>query len=470
MSDRGAAEPAAGAARLPTADALARLYRRATFGIRPGTERVARMLDELGVQLRHRTTPPLAFAHVAGTNGKGSVCAMIEALAREHGRRTALYTSPHLVRFHERIRVDGRPIGDAALATHILEVEQLADRLWPEAPSAPTFFEVATVVAFRHFDLVGADVRVIEVGMGGALDATNVLRPTVAVITGIDLDHTRHLGDTRAQIAREKAGIIKPGTPVVIGPLPEDAREVVERTAAERGAPLYVATDLVRGHRLGTGPDGQLVELHGVSGVELRARLPLLGPHQTDNLATAMAAFELLLRRIAEDGGPPDWPTRPDAAAVRRAIESVVWPARMQRLETEPEVWLDGAHNPQAARVLATTLAELGPRPTAVVAGMMADKDAAGFFHALAPQVACAWTVPVANERAAAPAELARVAVACGISAEPAGSLEEAIARGRAWAAARSGRLLITGSLYLAGEVLAARGGEHLFDPPPAPR
>lgn len=466
MNRSGPTEPAATDSGRSIECALERLYRRATFGIRPGIGRVARLLEHLGAAIRHRHDPPLAIAHVTGTNGKGSVCAMIEALARAHGLRTALYTSPHLVRFHERIRVAGRPIADAELAHRLAEVEDLADRLCPHPDDAPTFFELATVVAFRHFDLAAAAFRVIEVGMGGALDATNVVEPTVAVITSVDLDHMQYLGTTRAEVAREKAGIIKPGAPVVIGPLPPDAREIVEQIATERGAPLLVAADLVRVRRLDSGPAGQLLNIVTAEDPHtLDVRLSLLGPHQVDNVTIALVAFQRVLERFArEGGGPPGWPARPDPAAIRRALESVAWPGRMQRLAADPEVWLDGAHNPQAAAVLAATLADLGARPTALVVGMMADKDAAGFFRALAPQITRAWTVPIANARAAAPEALAQQAAAAGIGVATASSVDEAITAAMNWAAARHGRVLIAGSLYLAGEVLARRGRERLFE------
>ncbi len=446
--------------------ALERLYRRATYGIRPGTARVAQLCERLGLQLRHRVEPPLAIAHVAGTNGKGSVCAMLESLARAHGLRTALYTSPHLVRFHERIRVAGRPITDAELADRIAEVEETADALWPDPAQAPTFFEIATAVAFRHFDLAHTAFRVIEVGMGGALDATNVLHPTVSVITGIDLDHTEHLGSTRPQVAREKAGIIKPDTPVVMGPVPTDAREVIERTAAERGAPLHEAADLVQVRRLEIAPEGQWLEVQTAKEpAALILRLPLLGAHQTDNLVTALAAFQVMLDRFAAGGAvPPAWPTRPVSEATRHGLEHVVWPARMQRLHTQPEIWLDGAHNPQAASALAATLRELGDLPTALVTGMMADKDAVGFFQALAPRISRAWTVPIASERAAAPTDLARSALIAGLAAEAASSVETALSAATDWATRCGGRVLIAGSLYLAGEVLAQRGGDRLFE------
>lgn len=448
---------------------LERLYRRATFGIRPGTERVARLLEVVGASYRHRAHPPLAIVHVTGTNGKGSVCAMIEALARAHGLHTALYTSPHLVRFHERIRVDGRPIADSDLDARITEIEEIAARLWPNSSDAPTFFEIATVVAFRHFDLVDPQVRVIEVGMGGTHDATNVVEPTVAVISGVDLDHTQHLGATRAEIAREKAGVIKSGAPIVVGPLPADAREVVERTAAERGTPLIVAAQRVQVRRLATSPTGQWVALRTAEGLALELRLPLLGAHQADNLATALAAFQVMLERFGPpETAPSEWPARIDLVATRIALEHVVWPARMQRLEDNPDVWLDGAHNPQAAAVLAATLDELGEQPTALVVGMMADKDSAGFFRALAPRISRVWTVPIANERAASPADLARRAAETGLRAEPAPSVEEAIASARAWASTLQGRVIIAGSLFLAGEVLARRQGERLFDNPSA--
>jgi len=425
--------------------ALGRLYLRATHGIRPGTERVRRILDLLG-------RPERAFAavHVAGTNGKGSVCAMVESILRAEGVRTGLYTSPHLVRFHERIRVDGAPVGDADLAACIDAVETEAARAAGGGAGEATFFEIGTAVAFEHFRRAGVQAAVIETGLGGRWDATNVVDPLVAAICEVDLDHGEYLGRTIAAVAAEKAGIVKPGRPVVCGATHPDAVAVIRAAASAAGSTLIDAAAAVSVRRRPAGLDGQRLSISTSQTDFPPVRLPLLGRHQAANAAVAVAVVEAFGDATGAAIG---------AASLVRGLESVRWPARLQVLDRDPPVLLDGAHNPHGARALAGALDELrGGRPIGLVAGVMADKDAAGFFRAIAPAATRCWTVPVRCERAAPPAALRDAARAAGIGAEAADSVDAGLAAALDWAREAGGWVCIAGSLYLAGEVLERRG------------
>jgi len=434
---------------LPIDPALARLYARTAHGIRPGPDRVAALLNRLG-----RPQAAYHVIHVAGTNGKGSVCAMVESILRAAGVRTGLYTSPHLVRFHERIRVAGRPVGDVDVARELVVLEREAAALGEPSGAELTFFEMATALAFAHFRAAGVETAVVETGMGGRLDATSAAYPVVAVITDIDLDHVEHLGRTREAIAREKAGIVKPGSTLVHGDLPMEVAGVLAAAARETGAPRRVAPPGGRVWRTAAGLWGQDLRLRW-GGDERAVRLPLPGPHQLRNVELALEAVSAWAVRCGRSV-PAD--------AVARGLETVEWPARLQLLEDDPPTLLDGAHNPHAAAALAAALQDLAaPAGIALVVGMMSDKDHAGFFSALAGGTGRAWTVPIATPRAASAAELCDRARAAGLDATPAGSIEAAIAEARAWARARGTWTVVTGSLYLAGEVLAARGGERLF-------
>ena len=425
--------------------ALGRLYLRATHGIRPGTERIRRILDDLG-------RPERAFAsiHVAGTNGKGSVCAMVESILRAEGVRTGLYTSPHLVRFHERVRVNGEPVGDADLAACIDAVEEAAARVAADGAGEATFFEIGTAVAFEHFRRAGVQAAVVETGLGGRWDATNVIVPLVSAICEVDLDHCEYLGRTVADVAAEKAGIIKPGRPVVCGATHPGAAAVIRAAADAAGAPVIDASSAVSVRRTPAGLDGQRLSI-STAGRDLPpVRLPLLGRHQAANAAVAVAVVEAFGAAAGAEIG---------TEAFVRGLESVRWPARLQVLERDPPVLLDGAHNPHGARALAAALGELrGGHPIGLVAGILADKDAAGFFRAMAPAVARCWTVPVRCERASPPAALRDAARAAGIEAAAADSVGAAVGEAREWARGAGGWICIAGSLYLAGEVLEGPG------------
>ncbi|MBN1269462.1 MAG: bifunctional folylpolyglutamate synthase/dihydrofolate synthase [Kiritimatiellae bacterium] len=432
-------------------DILARFYRRTVEGIRPGLEIESVLLERLG----HPETS-LAVVHVAGTNGKGSVCAMIEAVARAGGLKTGLYTSPHLVTFNERIRVNGACISDEDLAGHLERMEALADEIASEpGRRGATFFELGTAMAFEHFRRAAVELAVIETGMGGVWDATNVVRPVVAVITRIDIDHTNYLGTTLEEIAGEKSGIIKPGRPVVVGPMPDAARAVLLSKAREERAPVVRAEEAVTVSRRDQTLDGQRLSIQTANGAHVSLRLPLLGRHQVENVAIAVAAIEQVW---AEAGGELD------PAAVKKGLEDVNWPARLQVLQKDPLVLLDGAHNPGGARSLAEALDELASgRRIALVAGFMRDKDSVGFMRILAPRLAKCWAVPVGVERAMGPGDVAASMRAGGVkdvtvAASVASALEDAVG----WARAGGGVVCIAGSLYLAGEVLVLKKGRSL--------
>ncbi len=435
------------------------MFRRTTLGIRPGLEPIRALLAEIG-------NPERAFPclHVAGTNGKGSVCAMVESVLRAAGLRTGLYTSPHLVRFNERIRVNGRSIPDADLAARLARVEPAAVRVEnrPGAPRPCTFFELTTAMAFEHFRAEAVDIAVIEVGMGGRWDATNVIIPVAAAICDIDFDHLQYLGPTIEAIASEKAGIIKSGRPVVTGIRRPDAAEVVEREARARGAPLTRAQESVAIRRTALDWRGQRLSVETAERRLPPFRLPLLGDHQLWNAAIAIA----LLERFSEAAG-----FELPESAWKQGLESVRWPARLQVLTEDPPTLLDGGHNPHAAQALAAALRALAPgRPSGLIAGLVADKDIAGFFRALAPAVKRAWIVPVRSERAGPTAEVAAAARAAGLPAAE-NSLDAARRDAVEWARAEGGVVCIAGSLYLAGEVLAdAVGEQDLYEIPTSDR
>ncbi len=432
---------------------LNRLYARASHHvIKLGLETELALLSRLGNP--HLRMP---HVHVAGTNGKGSVCAMIEAALRAAGRRTGLYTSPHLVRFNERIRVAGRCIPDEELAKCFPEIDA-ADRKSAAAPGGrqSTFFEFTTALAFEHFRKHGVEISVLETGLGGRLDATNVVKPLVSVITRIDIEHTQYLGETIEEIAAEKGGIIKPGCAVVCGAMPDAARAVIRRIAGERGARLIPVEDAVLVRRVSQDLHGHKIRFETASGTQGTVTVPLLGKCQLENIALAIAAIEYL-----SESSP--FVIEPDA--LKKGLGSLRWPARCQVLSAEPPVILDVAHNPNAAHALADTLKELlKKQPIGLIASLLSDKDCHGFMSALAPLVKRGWMVQIENERARPLDELLACARTAGLEATG-HSLPEALKLARAWAAESGGAVCIAGSLFLAGDVLRLEGlGEKLYE------
>jgi dihydrofolate synthase/folylpolyglutamate synthase len=407
--------------------------------------RMTRLLAALGNP--ERQAPPVI--HVAGTNGKGSTVAFLRAMLEAAGKRVHVYTSPHLVRFHERIRLAGTLVDEDELVAVLEEVERI------NAGEAITQFEITTAAAFVLFARHPADVLLLEVGLGGRLDATNVIdRPLVSIITPVSIDHTGFLGDTVEQIAIEKAGVLKRGVPAVISAQSEAVRDVLEACAGRVRAPLSIS-----------GQDWQTREERGRLVFEdedglLDLPLPRLsGRHQHENAGAAIAALRLL-RNLGV--GP---------AHIEAGLLNVQWPARLQRLTSGPlldmlppesELWLDGGHNPDGGRAVASTMAELEERvarPLMLVAGMLNTKDSEGFFAPFSGLAAGVHTVPIAgNQNSLSAEEVAVSADFAGIPALPHDSLEDALRGIEVEEGNLSPRVLITGSLYLAGEVLAANG------------
>ncbi len=401
-------------------------------------DRVHRLLSALGDP--HRRLPPVI--HVSGTNGKGSVLAFLRAMLTAAGYRAHVYTSPHLVRFNERIVVAGEVIDDTQLLARLDEAER-ANRDDPI-----TFFEITTAAAMLAFAGSEADVLLLETGLGGRLDATNVIdAPALTVLTPISLDHQQYLGDTLALIAAEKAGILKSGIPAVVGPQAADALSLIDDRAALLGVPVVAHGREWSVAEAGTG--------FRYDGRDWHLTLPkpgLIGGHQIANAATAIACLEQL----------PGF-TVP-AAAIREGVSNATWPARMQRLTAGPLVaalprgaslWLDGGHNEAAAEVVATTCAADGG-PLDLIVGMIDSKDPEAFLGPFASLARNVRTVTIPDQQAAIPAEtLARAATDRGLAATPAGSVADALATLLAAAGDAPARVLICGSLYLAGHVLA---------------
>jgi dihydrofolate synthase/folylpolyglutamate synthase len=399
--------------------------------------RIERLLRALGNP--HEKLPPVI--HVAGTNGKGSTIATLRACLEAGGYRVHAYISPHLVRFHERIRLAGRLIEEDALVTLLEECERA------NGGEPITFFEITNAAAFLAFARVPADVVLLEVGLGGRLDSTNVVhRPAVTAITPISLDHQALLGDTIVQIAGEKAGILKPGVPAVVGPQTEEAERVIEARAVEFAAPL---SRWQHEWRCDATNDGMRFE-----GAHWQLDLPmpsLAGAHQIANAGTAIACLEQL----------PGLPlSTKDVADGLRQIE---WPARLQRLTRGPlvdmmspgwELWLDGGHNPSAGAVLAQFVAGWRDRPLYLVVGMLNTKDSAGFLRPLAPHAKALAAVTIPGEQNPLPAEaIAAAARSVGLEATTAASVEGALSG--FMLDSPGGRVLICGSLHFAGTVLA---------------
>jgi dihydrofolate synthase / folylpolyglutamate synthase len=387
----------------------------------------------------HEKLPPVI--HVAGTNGKGSTVATLRACLEAGGYRVHAYVSPHLVRFHERIRLAGHLIEEEALIALLEECERT------NGGTPITYFEITTAAAFLAFARTPADIVLLETGLGGRLDATNVVRrPAVTAVTPISLDHQAFLGDTIAQIAVEKAGILKPGVPAVVGPQPAAAEAVIDARAAVLAAPLLRWQHEWRCTAIGTGMR--------FAGQRWRLDLPnpsLAGAHQIANAGTAIACLEQL----------PSLPLPPDAVA--SGLRRIEWPARLQRLTRGPlvdmmppgwELWLDGGHNPGAGAVLAEFVAGWNDHPLFLIVGMLNTKDAGGFLGQLAPYTTALVAVTIPGERNPLPAEaIATAASTVGMKAATAPSLAAALAR--FMLDSTCGRVLICGSLHLAGIVLA---------------
>ncbi len=412
--------------------ALAYIHAVHWAGHKPGLARTRALLAALGGPERG-----LRFVHVAGTNGKGSTAAMLASCLQCAGYRVGLFTSPFIERFNERIQVDGVPIPDADLARLTGRVRPAADGM----ADTPTEFEIITALGMLRFAECGCDIVVLEVGMGGALDSTNVIAPPeCAVITALGLDHVKELGPTLADIAAAKAGIIKPGSPVVsYGGAPE-ADAVIARAAAERAAPLTVV-DFARLRVTERGLGGQRFDFDGLDGL----RLPLLGSYQPKNAAVAVTALRVLRTR--------GWDI-PDEA-IRRGLAEVRWPGRFELLRADPPFLLDGSHNAHGMRATAESLRDYFPGKRFVfLVSIMADKDADGMLRLLLPLAARFVTVTAPSPRAIPAGALAERIRALGGEAEAAPSIEAGVRRAERLAG--DGPAAALGTLYFSAEVRRA--------------
>jgi dihydrofolate synthase/folylpolyglutamate synthase len=408
-------------------------------------DRMTRIL----AQLDHpeRKLPPVI--HVAGTNGKGSVIAFMRAMLEADGKRVHVYTSPHLVRFNERFRIAGRLVSDEKLEEALAECERV------NAGAPLTLFEITTAAGMLLFSRNPADVLLLEVGLGGRLDATNVIdQPAASVITPISRDHAEYLGENIDQIAVEKAGIIKEGVPVVVGVQHRDALSVIERRAARLNAPIRIAgEDWTAGEergRLVYQDEERLIDLPGPK---------LYGRHQFDNAGLAVAA----LRSVPS--------LTPRFSSLEAGVVNAEWPARMQRLTSGTlflrapqggELWLDGGHNPDGGRAIAAVLADLeerAPKPVVLIVGMLTSKDCEGFLRNFAGLTRRIIAIPIEGQKnAMSPDGIADIARNVGIPAMTRTSLKAALDATEILELDPPPRILITGSLYLAGEVLKQNG------------
>jgi dihydrofolate synthase/folylpolyglutamate synthase len=403
--------------------ALAWLYSLQRFGIKLGLENIQRLIAELSrkgdLPIAHglEAAAPWKVIHVAGTNGKGSVCAMIDSILRAQGYRTGLFTSPHLVTFRERIRVNGEMISEDAVTSGLAAIRGLIADWNPH----PTFFEVATALALKHFAETKIDFVILETGLGGRLDATNSIQSNVSVITQIDFDHEKWLGKTLPEIAAEKAGIIKPRVPIVSAAQRPEAEEVIRARATECEAPIeFVAASYDE------------------------TPIALAGSHQKQNAALAIAALGAAKIDI-------------DKSATARGLANVDWPARFQRWDEGTVI--DGAHNPAATRALAETWREIfGDRRATLILAILSDKNLREICEALAPISESVLLPKIRSERAADPQDLADTL--SNITPSLPCSIIPSVARALELARAKPNPILIAGSLHFAGEALAYLRGE----------
>jgi dihydrofolate synthase/folylpolyglutamate synthase len=427
-------------------DDLSFLFRLEQFGIKFGLESIETLLSRLGHPER-----TFRSVHIAGTNGKGSVTAMVDTALGRAGYRSARYTSPHLVDLSERFVVAGRPVDAAAMRSAAGDVRAAIESLRTEGAlqALPTFFEATTAMAFELFRRAGVEVAAVEVGLGGRLDSTNVIHPVVSAITSIDFDHQQYLGSTLAAIAAEKAGIIKRGVPVVVGDVGPEAWAVIERVAAERGAELISAR-----HGVEVAPLPSLAESDNVFTLRTPVReygtvkLALRGAHQVANAVVAIRLLETLdTHGIAV---PP--------AAMIFGLEHVSWPGRLERriLSGGRELILDAAHNPAGAAALSSYLTGSGETPPVLVFAAMRDKDVGGMLRTLLPAVSRLIVTRAANSRSADPDVLAAEAraiapdLAIDVIASPVSALDAA------WT--MSHRVVVAGSIFLLGDIMKEIG------------
>lgn len=398
-------------------------------GHKPGLERTQTLLEALG-----RPQDKLRFVHIAGTNGKGSTAAMLDSCLRQAGYKTGLFTSPFINRFNERIQIDGQPIPDQDLVRLVERVQPVAQAM----TDLPTEFELITALGMLYFAQQHCDIVVLEVGLGGALDSTNVIAaPECAVITALGMDHVKELGPTLADIAAAKAGIIKPGCPVVSYGGEPEADKVIADVARARHAPLSVV-DFGRLHRTSSSLDGLVFDFDGMEGLTL----PLLASYQPRNAAVAITALRVLRNR--------GWDI-PDEA-IRRGLAQVSWPGRFELLRRDPPFLLDGSHNAHGMRATVASLRERFPGEKFVfLISIMADKDSDDMLKLLLPLAKCFVTVTAPSPRAIPAADLAAQITALGGVAEAADTIPAGVHR--ADALADGGPVAALGTLYFSGPV-----------------
>ena len=403
------------------------------LGSKPGLKRIEKLCRLLG-DPQEKTR----FVHIAGTNGKGSTAAMISGILTAAGYKTGLYTSPHLCFFEERISVGGAPIGKNRLADIIGRIKECADKM----SDKPTEFEIATAAAFLYFCEEKCDIAVLETGLGGRLDATNIIKkPLLSVITGIDLDHTAILGGTTDKIAYEKGGIIKPRRPVVLADCKAKAGAVISEIAKENRAPLIKA-DYSRQKNISVSLDGTAFDFKPYG----KIKLSLSGVYQAHNAAVALTAAEALKGEgfaITEND-------------IKSGLARARWPARFEVLSNNPLIIYDGAHNPQGAQALKENLAAVGIKKAVFLSGVMADKDYLNFAKTLAPLAETAFTAAAESSRALAPEKLAAVFGEYGVKATPYKTVREGAAAAIGYAKKENLPLIICGSLYIYKEVTEA--------------
>lgn len=427
---------------MPYRETIDYLFGLQKHGIKLGLSNSSRLMGLMGDPHRQ-----FRSVHVAGTNGKGSTAAFLAGMLLAAGYRVGLYTSPHLVSFTERIRINNIPVTE----DRVIDLAERVRTRYEGLPSAeesalaPTFFEVTTAMAFTCFAEERVDVAVIEAGMGGRLDSTNVITPLVSVITNIDLEHTEFLGDTIEKIAGEKAGIIKPGVPVVSGAVQPEAIAVIERTAASAGAPVYRYPKDFRAEPA-AGAGYQEFDYRGIWSSFPGLRIAMAGRHQVENACMALAAIECLTGRGIE---VPE-------AALRNGLAGAVWEGRLERVAERPDIYLDGAHNPASARVLADAVRDLkkGYRHLVLVIGILMDKDYQGIVSQLAP---LADRIIVTKPHYSRALDVGSLAAEMEVFHRTVGSAEtvaEAIGLARQ-GAAENDLILITGSLYTVGDARA---------------
>lgn len=431
---------------------ISSLFARTAHGIKPGLEVTVALLEKLGNPHKN-----LKCIHVAGTNGKGSVCAMMESVLRASGFKTGLYTSPHLFRFNERFRINGREIHDSVLEALIADAEAAEKARYDSLENSPpaegcpkggvgrpaTFFEISTAMAFEYFKREKVDYAIIETGMGGRWDATNVIQPLLSVITRIDIDHTEYLGADIEKIAWEKAGIIKSGAPVICGPMSVEAEAVIYKEAKEKKVPILGSDEAVFFQCLESRRDDQLLSIEASGHEYPNVRLPLAGSFQMENCGIAVAALE----DLADIQG--------FRLQMKRGLEAVKWPGRFQLLRERPPVIYDGAHNVCGARALVQTLEEIFPKfGNGFLFSFMKDKDVEGILKTIKPAVEKSWALTLPGDRAMKAEEIAEIGKRIGLEIMPVESPQPVLD----WLEAGKKRLVcFTGSLYLP-EVLKKHG------------